>query len=162
MTRRTLLAAPAAVAAVALGAALAAGGAPAKAPPRTLTLTAVLDTQSVHTNDLAPEGPSAGDVTVYSASLRRGSRLVGRMQGQSTASDPRYRGNIKTQYLTLRDGTIAIVGGGQDGAPGTRPRGTAIPDAIAGGTGRYAGARGSVMGHDLDDRRLRLTLRFVR
>ena len=141
---------------------LASAGSAADAARPPLTLTATFDRRSLHTTDAAPKGPSAGDVTVYSATLRRRGRIVGRLQGSTTAADPRYRGDVKTQYLTLSDGTIAIVGGGQNGAPGTVPRGTPIPDAIIGGTGRYAGAAGSVSGRDIDDTRMRMTLRFTR
>jgi hypothetical protein len=146
----------------------AAGSVPALAashparPPRVLTLTAVIDAASVHTTDVGRKGPSAGDLTVYSATLRRGSHTVGRLEGYTVAADPRYQGDVRTAYLVLRDGTVAVVGGGQSGAPGVGRPDSRVYDAIVGGTGRYTGAGGWVGARDLNDTTQRMTLHFTR
>lgn len=107
---------------------------------RTLTLSLVQDSSAAHTNDAPPKGPSAGDVFVYSATVRKAGRVVGRLEGSTTAMDPKYQGDVSTQYLVLNDGTIAIVGGGQSGAPGVGRPDTKIYDSVVGGTGAYVGA----------------------
>jgi hypothetical protein len=148
--------------------ALGAGGAAATAhtghasSARTLKLTSTIDVHSVQTTDVGPSGPSAGDVSVYSATLRRGHRIVGRLEGTTTAADNRYQGDVKTEYLALHDGTIAIVGGGQSGAPGVGRPDSRILDAVVGGTGRYAGAGGSVSVKDVSDAVEVMTIRLTK
>jgi hypothetical protein len=136
-----------------------ASGSPAAS---SLTLTAVLDVKATHATDVAPKGPSAGDTHVYSATLRRGGRVVGRLEGVTTAADPLYEGDVSTQYLVLTDGTVAIVGGGQSGAPGVGRPDSKIFDAIVGGTGRYAGASGWITAEDVNDTTELMTLHFTR
>jgi hypothetical protein len=144
------------------GATAAASGRGHTARSRVLTLTSVLDPRSVQTTDVGPKGPSAGDVTVFSAALRQGKRVVGRLEGTTTAADPKYQGDVKTEYLALHGGTIAIIGGGQSGAPGVGRPDSKILDSVVGGTGRYLGARGSVSARDISDTTERITLRLTR
>jgi len=127
-----------------------------------LTLKVLLDPKSAHNLDVSPKGPSAGDMAVYSATLTRGGRTVGRLEGETIAADPRYQGDVSTQYLVLGDGTVAIVGGGQSGAPGVGRPDSRIFDAIVGGSGRYAGAGGWVSVKDLSDSVELMTLHFTR
>lgn len=148
--------------------ALGAGGAVAAAhggqssAPRVLRLTATIDPHSIQTTDVGAHGPSAGDVTVYSATVRSGKTVVGRLEGATTAADPDYQGDVKTEYLALHDGTIAIVGGGQSGAPGVGRPDSKILDAVVGGTGRYVGAGGSVSVRDVSDMVMQMTLRLTK
>jgi hypothetical protein len=146
----------AAVAFVGVGAAGTAG------LPSALTLTIVQDPRAAHVADAPPKGPSAGDVYVYSATIRSGGRVVGRLEGTTTAADSKYQGDVSTQYLVLHDGTIAIVGGGQSGAPGVGRPDNRIYDAVVGGTGRYAGAGGWVGARDISDTTELMTLHFTR
>jgi hypothetical protein len=144
-------------------AALAAAGiASSSSSPSTLTLVVAFDKASAHDLDVAPKGPSAGDIQVYSAALRRGGRTVGRLEGETTAADPKYQGDLSTQYLALADGTIAIVGGGQSGAPGVGRPDDKIFDSVVGGTGRYAGVGGWVSVKDISDSVEQMTLHFTR
>jgi hypothetical protein len=137
----------------------AAGTSSALAP---LTLTIAIDPSSVHSMDLAPKGPSSGDVNVYSGTIRRSGRVAGRVEGESTDADEKYEGNISSQYLVLADGTVAIAGGGQSGAPGVGRPDSKIYDAIVGGTGRYAGEGGWVSEKDISESVEQMTLHFTR
>jgi hypothetical protein len=126
-----------------------------------LILTVRFDPASAHSLDVGPKGPSVGDIHVYSATLRRAGRTVGRLEGEGIDADPKYDGVLETQYLVLDDGTIAIVGGGQSGAPGVGRPDNKIFDSIVGGSGRYAGAGGWVSVKDLSDAVEQMTLHFT-
>lgn len=121
-----------------------------------------LDPKSVHTTDYPPKGPSAGDVFVYSATLREAGHVVGRLEGSTTAADPKYRGDISTQYYVLHDGTVAVQGGGQSGAPGVGRPDSRIFDTIVGGTGDFTGVGGWVSGRDINETTEVVTLHFRR
>lgn len=141
MLKRTL-ALTAIGAAVAAAAPLAA--APA-APSSALTLTATLDTHSMARVDARPKGQSPGDQSIFSATLRHDGHADGRAEFVQTLVDPRYQGLSIRASLLLGDGTIELQGAGLDRRPpgGARPsRQTDL--AIVGGTGTYAGARGTV------------------
>jgi hypothetical protein len=127
---------------------------------RVITLRAVFDASASHANDVPPTGPSVGDTFVYSATLHRGGHVVGRMEGVTTAADNRYQGDVSTQYYVLHGGTIAVVGGGQSGAPGVGRPDDKILDAVVGGTGAYFGVRGSVTVRDLSSSTELITLRL--
>jgi hypothetical protein len=127
---------------------------------RVIKLRAVFDESSSHATDVSPTGPSAGDTFVYSATLHRGGHVVGRMEGVTTAADNRYQGDVSTQYYVLHRGTIAVVGGGQSGAPGVGRPDDKILDSVVGGTGAYFGARGSVTVRDLSPSTELITLRL--
>jgi hypothetical protein len=145
----------------ALGATAVATSTPAKPATRTLTLKMTEDRSAAHTLDVPPKGLSTGDTFTYSGALRRGRRIVGRLEGIGTAADAKYKGNIGTQYFVLHDGTIAVIVGGQDGAPGVGRPDSRIWNAIAGGSGKYAGARGWVSGHDLPDGSVSMTFHLM-
>ena len=149
MGRSGVVVGAAAAATAALAGIAAAKGAPQHAAPAArrvheVTVTAVIDRRAGHVSDVRPKGPSAGDLYVYSATLKRGGRVVGRLEGTTTAADNHYAGDVSTQYWVLHTGTIAVVGGGQSGAPGVGRPDDKIFDAVVGGTGRFAGARGWV------------------
>lgn len=143
---------------------VAAQGTPAgavRSTVRTVTVIAAFDPKAGHLTDVGRKGPSAGDTFVYSATLSRGGKIVGRLEGTTVAADNRYQGDVSTQYWVLHTGTIAVVGGGQSGAPGVgRPDGK-IYDAVVGGTGRFAGVRGWVSVHDVDGRTERVTFHLL-
>lgn len=124
----------------------------------TLRLRVVFDVKASHNTDVGRKGPSAGDQFVYSATLHHAGRVVGRLEGITTAADNRYQGDVTTQYFVLRDGTVAVVGGGQSGAPGVGRPDSKIYDAIVGGTGRYVDAGGWVTAHDLGPKSESVTL----
>jgi hypothetical protein len=161
-THARLLATFAACGLCAFGAATLASRSDGRPAVRTLTFILTEDRSESYVIDNPPKGASGGDLFTYSLTARRHGRVVGRMEGMGTANDVKYRGNVKVQYLVLRDGTIAIVGGGQDGAPGVGRPDSRIWDAIVGGSGAYAGARGWVSGHDLADGSLSLTMHLIK
>lgn len=141
MLKRTLILV-AAVTAVAVAVPLAA--APA-APSGGLTLTATVDTHSTARVDARPKGESPGDLSIFSATLRRDGHPDGRAEFVQTLIDPRYQGLSIRATLLLGDGTIDLQGAGLN----RQPPGGAKPSpqtdlAIVGGTGAYAGAAGTV------------------
>lgn len=134
----------------------------AAAVPRELRLRVTLDPKSTHTTDYAPKGPSVGDVFVYSATLRETGHVVGRLEGSNTAADPKYRGDLSNQYFVLHDGTVAVQGGGQSGAPGVGRPDSRIFDTIVGGTGRFTGVGGWVSARDINQTTEIVTLHLRR
>jgi hypothetical protein len=127
---------------------------------RTISLTAITDRQSVHTEDVRPKGPSMGDQIVWSARLLSNRRVVGRFEAVSTAVDKRYEGISHRFTLLLADGTIEVSGAG----PGRRIPGLPNQEdqeiAIVGGTGAYSGASGSYQMRYSNDRITHITLRL--
>jgi hypothetical protein len=139
-----------AVAVAVAGAAVAAAGAvplasaPA-APSSSFTLVASLDRHSMVTVDARPKGTSPGDVFAFSTSLRRNGDPDGRGEFVQTVVDPRYRGISIRADLLLSDGTLELQGAGLSRhVPGGAKPSSQTEMAIAGGTGAYAGASGSV------------------
>lgn len=162
MRRSGLVAvASAAIAAVVAAGVVWAGPGSAASGARRLTLRVRFDPGASHNTDVPPSGPSAGDTAVYSATLRKSGRVVGRLEGVTVAADNKYQGDVSTQYLVLNDGTVAIVGGGESGAPGVGRPDTRIYDAIVGGTGRYVGASGWVSVKNVSDTVEQMTLHFT-
>lgn len=126
-----------AIALVAAGAlALTPASAVAKSHGRTITIKARSQIDQVQTVDNAPAGPSAGDMLVFTERLfdSHGKRI-----GSDAASCVSL-----FDGTSLCTGTYALPGGRlmvQLLQPG--PTGT-YDQAITGGTGRFAGARGTV------------------
>ena len=140
-SRRTLLCV---VAAAAIATAVPLASAPA-APSSSFTLLASLDRHSMVRVDAPPKGTSPGDVFVFSTSLRRSGRLDGRAEFVQTVVDPRYRGISMRADLLLSNGTLELQGAGlSHRAPGGAKPTSETDMAIVGGTGAYAGERGSV------------------
>jgi hypothetical protein len=132
------------VAAAAIASAMPLASAPA-ASPSSFTLLASLDRHSMVRVDARPKGTSPGDVFVFSTSLRRGGKLDGRAEFVQTVVDPRYRGISMRADLLLSDGTLELQGAGlSHRAPGGAKPTSETDMAIVGGTGAYAGGRGSV------------------
>ena len=113
-----------------------AGGVTASAGERTLTF--VLKASGDHKVDNPPKGFSSGDLfvggdTVYDAT---GKQRVGRGVGFCLLADAkRFRGQC-TDTLVLADGQITLQGAASFA-------GKQSERAITGGTGAYAGARGT-------------------
>jgi hypothetical protein len=140
-SRRTLLCV---VAAAAIATAVPLASAPA-APSSSFTLLASLDRHSMVRVDARPKGTSPGDVFVFSTSLRRSGKLDGRAEFVQAVVDPRYRGISMRADLLLSNGTLELQGAGLSRrAPGGAKPTSETDMAIVGGTGAYAGERGSV------------------
>jgi hypothetical protein len=110
-----------------------------------LSLLARLDRPTLVTVDAArPKGTSAGDTVDFSVALVRDGKAAGRGEFAQTVVDNRYQGISMQAELLLPDGTLELQGGGVN----KRPPGGAEPTrdselAVVGGTGAYAGARGT-------------------
>jgi hypothetical protein len=121
--------------------------------------TLQLDKRSLVTAlDTKPKGHSPGDLTVFSATVHSGTRVVGRLEAVTTAIDPRYQGVSFSMLLNLPGGAIVLQGGGFNGrVPGLTKEG-ADQLAVTGGTGRYAGAAGTATLHQTGPATQRLVL----
>ena len=157
MTARRAFAAAAAVGAIALVAAgLSAGGSTA----RTLVLEVRFEKTSFVTDDVAPKGQSLGDTWVYSGAVTRAGEPFGRYEGVDVGVDGKIQGFVRTSMLLLSDGTIAVQGGGGNvGASGWKP-GAKDELAVVGGTGAYAGVRGTLHAVELSDPVMRFTIKL--
>jgi hypothetical protein len=152
MTHRTKLAS-AVLATLALaaagGTAVTAQGQAPTGSGRTFTLDVVFERASVHTTDLGRKGPSIGDMAALSGKLLAGGKPAGREELTTVDLDPRYGGVVMHAGLLLGDGSLQLQTAGTD----KRAPGAAAPTddtllAVVGGTGAYAGARGTVLAHD--------------
>jgi hypothetical protein len=116
------------------------------ASPDSLTLDAHLDRATMRMVDQRPKGRSGGDTFVFSTSLTRGGKPAGRGEFTQTIVDDRYQGVSIHADLLLADGTLELAGGGLNRRPpgGAAPARNSSDMAVTGGTGAYAGARGSV------------------
>ena len=110
--------------------------------PPTGTLQMVLRPQSSHFVDNAPKRsgdgpPSPGDasITGYRVFDASGAKRLGRTQFVCVATDRHGQHEQCTGTIALPDGQLAT-------------QGNADNVAIVGGTGAYAGARGTATGHD--------------
>ena len=100
----------------------------AQAAPTTIRLS---DTQTFfHEYDRAPKGPSASDVILMRATVHD---AAGKTVGRDSVRCTGDRRCVAT--FVLADGTLRAAG---------RQTGSVFPVAIVGGTGRYAGARGTI------------------
>lgn len=139
-----------------IGASLAVGGGPSDADDSGLRLTQVQRADDAHLVDAPPRGGdlTAGDVVVFHATLKRGTRSVGRTVGSCTVvrSSPQL-GQCELTFM-LREGAIQAAGAGAGAS--TR----ALRLAVVGGTGRYSGRRGEVRITPTGDDEQRLEFRF--
>jgi hypothetical protein len=161
MFRPAFLAVPLAVAVcTSAGVALAADstaqnhpGASASAPP-TGSLEVVLRPQSFHFADLPPKRagdgpPSPGDASIvtYRVFDAAGAKRLGRAQFVCTAVDRRGEHEQCSGTIALPDGRLATQGDAEN-------------VAIVGGSGAYAGARGTATGEDHPDS-VNVTVHFL-
>ena len=139
-----------------VAAGLSAGG----GATRSLVLDVRFEKTSFVTDDVAPKGRSVGDTWVYSAAVTRAGAPFGRYEGVDVGVDGKIQGFVRTAMLLLSDGTIAVQGGGGNvGASGWKPGATENDDlAVVGGTGAYAGVRGTLRAVELSDPVMRFTI----
>ena len=140
-TRRTALAAAVLLA----GAGTALAVVPTAAADPTLRLTTVAVPERNTDLDLGAPGPSTGDTQVFADDLRRDGRTVGTSTGSCTVAALSESRLVVacTATLTLPRGQITTQGVA-DEDPAAGP--TGFTWAVTGGTGRYAGAGGEVVG----------------
>jgi len=154
--RRTIVAAAIAGAIALVAAGLSAGG----GATRTLVLDVRFEKTSFVTDDVAPKGRSVGDTWVYSGAVTRAGAAFGRYEGVDVGVDGKIQGFVRTAMLLLSDGTIAVQGGGGNvGASGWKP-GAKDELAVVGGTGAYAGVRGTLHVVELSDPVMRFTIKL--
>jgi hypothetical protein len=140
---KMLLTTLAAGAAVAAATALPATGQEAPAA-RTLTLASVQAKGGERSIDAPPRGESMGDSFVFASTLRNGSALAGRMEGDCVAIDVKFEGLQCTLTAVLGDGSIALQGASlAKHIPGATAPSEDVY-AVTGGTGAYVGATGSM------------------
>jgi hypothetical protein len=158
MRRTVMLATVISAAGLAAGAALASTGAAQAPGPPTGTKQLVVRQSSFKVLDHPPRRrgdgpPSAGDASIlrYRVFDATGETRLGRMSAicVSTVRPTNQRDQDVqcTSTLTLRDGAIMLEGPGN-------------PLAVTGGTGAYAGARGTAEGQDRNGQTT-LTLTFM-
>jgi hypothetical protein len=85
--------------------------------------------------DSKPKGDSRGDFVVFEDRLLTGKRVVGRERGTCFVANARTHVTLCTMGWVLPDGTLTTAGATGAEPPFTMP--------ITGGTGRFAGARGT-------------------
>ncbi len=127
------LTALAATAAVTLAAATSGG---AQAPQETVLSYKVRDIGGTFV-DSRPKGDSRGDFVAFEAHLLTGSRVVGKERGTCIVANARTHVPLCTMGWLIPDGTLTTVGPTAADPPFTM--------AVAGGTGRFAGARGTAL-----------------
>lgn len=154
MRRRTaLLVTVISTAGLGAGAALASAGAADTSGPPTGTKELVLRQSSFKFLDHPPlrrgdVPPSPGDTSIIGHRvLDTAGHRIGRFSTVCVSTDRRGQAMQCTAAVTLADGTILLEGAGNE-------------VAITGGTGAYAGARGTAEGHE-HHRRPMLTLTFM-
>jgi hypothetical protein len=128
-------------------------GAHASAPP-TGTLQIVLQPKSFSFADMPPKRsgdrpPSPGDASIitYRVLDASGGKRIGRAQFVCIATDRRGEHEQCSGTIALRDGQLATQGDAEN-------------VAIVGGSGAYAGARGTATGEDRPDS-IDVTLHFL-
>jgi hypothetical protein len=122
----------------------------ANAKARSTTLTVVTKTGGIKVVDLGPQGPSHGDLRVFSVPLynESGKEKVGRLDAFCAVTDPADEPNERshmaecTYTYTLPGGEISVQG--VNAYPKLSEPAPRSVDAISGGTGKYAGVRGEV------------------
>jgi hypothetical protein len=139
-TRIAIVAAvPAALAIAALAA--SSGGAQT---PGSRTISVVEHNEIVHVNDVAPKigkrGFSAGDGVAFNARLTHGAgKRVGAVRGGAVLTPGTPSLAVLTGVYTLADGELHFI------AQANPAANTRVTGSIVGGTGAYAGARGTVL-----------------
>ncbi len=117
----------------------------------TRTLTIVSKNDDVRVVDLAPPGPTHGDLRVFNAPLynQHATKVIGRLDGFCTVTDPANEPTEEHHFaqclttFSLPDGEITVQGVNR------RPALTVLPItpgryAITGGTEQYQRARGEL------------------
>ena len=115
---------------------------------RSTTITVVTKTGGIKVVDLGAQGPSHGDMRVFSVPLynESGKEKVGRLDAFCVVTDPADEPNERahmaecTYTYTLPGGEISVQG--VNAYPKLSEPAPRSVDAITGGTGKYAGVRG--------------------
>lgn len=99
--------------------------------------------------DLGPPGKSSGDLYVYTGTVHRNGKRIGRIHGSNTSIKVEGRRETVSGQLTIQLGNgNQIVAGGLSAYPSDDNSGFIVGKpftrAVLGGTGRYAGARGTL------------------
>ena len=118
------------------------------AKARSTTITVVTKTGGIKVVDLGAQGPSHGDMRVFSVPLynESGKEKVGRLDAFCVVTDPAKEPNERTHMAectytyTLPGGEISAQG--VNAYPKLSEPAPRSVDAITGGTGKYAGVRG--------------------
>ncbi len=135
----------------------------------TRTFTIVGKENEFRVVDLAPTGPTQGDLRAFNTSLYTAdaTKVIGRADGFCTVTDPadepseQQQGHITQCLVTfsLPDGEITAQGVNR------RPELTNLPTspdrhAITGGTGRYQTARGEIQ-YETQGETIRFTFQLI-
>lgn len=108
----------------------------AQTPADTVISYAVRDAGGTFV-DSPPKGDSRGDFVAFEGRLLDASRVVGRERGTCIVANARTHATVCTMGWVIPGGTLTTTGTTPANPPFTLP--------IAGGTGRYAGARGTAL-----------------
>jgi hypothetical protein len=115
--------------------------------------------------DLAPTGPSAADLTVFGSIMRdRHGHRAGRSRGVQTTIVQEGGAVVVQANITydLRGGQLVVGGLSRYPIDGNRPiRGRTFVRPVLGGTGRYAGARGTMITRTRPDGSFRQVFRLT-
>jgi hypothetical protein len=103
-----------------------------------MVIRLVSDTTSVRGRDVAPKGPSVGDSVFSTSRLRNAVAQFGRARGAIVGSDRGTARLVSATRATV-DGVASLPGGTLHFRGRLR---STIP--VVGGTGRFAGARGTL------------------
>jgi hypothetical protein len=141
MSKRLIPVAAAAVLAGGVAALPATGQAPPA--PTQLVFESLGRHQAEKFIDVRPRGQSVGDRWLFSSSLRRDGRMVGRMEGDCVGQDPAFEAFGCALTAIFADGQITLHGAAL-GKPLPGGGGTREQYAITGGTGAYVGASGTL------------------
>lgn len=128
----------------------------ALARPLTLRYTAVSVSDHAVDNpplNASPDTPTPGDVDVFTERLLAGARVAGRDAGVCTVTDASHA-LCNVTLVVFGRGTIVLNGMASFNA---RTFGV----AVLGGTGQFAGRRGSALVHDVSDTRTALTIHLL-
>jgi len=113
--------------------------------------------ENIHLVDLGDEGPSAGDIRVFTATGTSAGNTPVRTDWELITIDHSATSEIRNARATFvfGDGADQLVFAGSATYPvdgGTLDKGVVVRRAVLGGTGRYAGATGWVeTTHKADD-----------
>jgi Dirigent-like protein len=118
----------------------------------TLVLRLISVSTSSSVDDRPPAGASVGDSFTETSRLRNAVAQLGRPKGAVVGTDRATTTLISAQAVRM-EGTVRLPGGTLTirGRVTLRPGSASVP--VAGGTGRFAGARGTVTATALPDGR---------
>ena len=153
--------------AIATGAATLLVAAPAAAAKKPTTLRFQTANIVVTTVDLGPAGKSPGDLYVYDGDVVVNGRTVGKVYGANTSIRVEGAAETVSGQLTFElggDDTLVVGGTSQYPADDNSGfiRDKPFTRVVFGGTGRYAGARGTITTTRISDAGYSQVVRLVR